>query len=109
MRLVCIGPADAKLINGAAATVEIITAKASGVLVLPAEAVAGTQGKGQVEVVKADGTREVREVTLGLTDGKVIEIKSGVTEQDTVSVPGPNLPAAKNGNPGGEGSPGFGK
>ncbi|WP_432832334.1 efflux RND transporter periplasmic adaptor subunit [Dactylosporangium sp. CA-092794] len=106
MRLVCVGPADAKFINGAAATVEVVTAKAAGVLVLPVEAVAGSQGKGQVEVIKADQTREIREVTLGLTDGKVIEIKSGLTEGETVAVPGPNLPAAK-GGPGG--GPGVGK
>ncbi|WP_433211508.1 efflux RND transporter periplasmic adaptor subunit [Dactylosporangium sp. CS-047395] len=101
MRLVCTGPADTKLINGAAATVEIITAKAAGVLVLPVEAVAGSQGKGKVEVVKADQSREIREVTLGLTDGKVIEIKSGITEGETVSVPGPSIPDAKGANPGG--------
>jgi hypothetical protein len=104
MRLVCIGPADAKLINGAAATVEIVTAKATGVLVLPVEAVAGSQGKGKVEVVKDDQTKEIREVQLGLTDGKVIEIKSGLTEAETVSVPGPSIPAAK-----GDGQPGMGK
>jgi hypothetical protein len=101
MRLVCLGPADAKLINGAAATVEIITAKVTGVLVLPVEAVAGSQGKGKVEVIKPDQTREVREVTLGLTDGKVIEIKTGLTEDETVAVPGPSIPDAKGGVPGG--------
>ncbi|WP_433081183.1 efflux RND transporter periplasmic adaptor subunit [Dactylosporangium sp. CA-052675] len=100
MRLVCTGPADAKLINGAAATVEIVTAKASGVLVLPVEAVAGSQGKGKVEVVKADQSREIREVTLGLTDGKVIEIKTGITEDETVAVPGPSIPDAKSGGQG---------
>ena len=109
MRLVCIGPADAKLINGATATVEVITAKATNVLVLPVEAVAGAQGKGQVEVVKPDQTRETREVTLGLTDGKVIEIKSGLTGDETVAVPGPNLPPAKGGGGNGEPLPGFSK
>ncbi|GAA2351370.1 efflux RND transporter periplasmic adaptor subunit [Dactylosporangium salmoneum] len=107
MRLVCAGPADVKLINGAAATVEIVTAKATGVLVLPVEAVAGSQGKGQVEVVKADQSRETREVQLGITDGKVIEIKSGLTGDETVAVPGPNIPAAKGGGagPGENGAP----
>jgi len=33
-------------------------------------------------------------VVLGLTDGKVIEIKSGLTEADTVALPGPDLPQA---------------
>ncbi|MFI5913710.1 efflux RND transporter periplasmic adaptor subunit [Dactylosporangium sp. NPDC051541] len=104
MRLVCTGPADAKLINGAAATVEIITAKVTGALVLPVEAVAGSQGKGKVEVIKDDQTREIREVELGLTDGKVIEIKSGLTEAETVAIPGPSIPDAKGGQ-----QPGMGK
>jgi hypothetical protein len=98
MRLVCVPPKNVKLINGASATIEVITARATNVLVLPVEAVAGTQGKGQVEVVKADGSKETREVVLGLTDGKVIEIKSGLTEEETVAVPGPNLPAAAPGD-----------
>ncbi|GAA3449797.1 efflux RND transporter periplasmic adaptor subunit [Dactylosporangium matsuzakiense] len=105
MRLVCVGPADAKLINGAAATVEIITAKVTGALVLPVEAVAGSQGKGKVEVIKDDQTREIRDVVLGLTDGKVIEIKSGLTEAETVAIPGPSIPDAK----GGGQQPGIGK
>ena len=106
LRLVCTAGKGIKLINGAAATVEVITAKATDVLVLPVEAVAGSQGKGQVEVVKADQSREIREVTLGLTDGKVIEIKSGLTAEETVAVPGPNLPAAKTQQ---TGVPGFSK
>ena len=105
MRLVCLPPADVKAINGAAATVEVITARVAGALVLPVEAVAGSQGKGKVDVVKADQTRETREVTLGLSDGKVIEIKSGLTGEESVAVPGPNLPAAKNNEP----MPGFTK
>ncbi|GAA1807632.1 efflux RND transporter periplasmic adaptor subunit [Planosporangium flavigriseum] len=102
MRLVCTAPADVKLINGAAATIEVVTDKAANVLVLPVEAVAGGQGKGKVDVVRADKTREIRDVVLGLTDGKVVEIKSGLTGDETVAVPGPNLPPAKadaNGSP----------
>jgi hypothetical protein len=94
LRLVCTAPADVKLINGASATLELVTAKATNALVLPVEAVAGSQGKGKVDVVKPDGTKETRDVVLGLTDGKVIEIKSGLTGDETIAVPGPNLPAA---------------
>jgi hypothetical protein len=105
LRLVCTAPADVKLINGATATLEVVTEKASNALVLPVEAVAGSQGKGKVDVVKPDGTRETRDVTLGLTDGKVIEIKTGLTGDETIAVPGPNIPAAQpnNGVPGGKG------
>jgi hypothetical protein len=92
LRLVCVPPAGVRMINGASATLEVVTAKASNVLVLPVEAVAGGQGRGQVDIVKPDGQRETREVELGLTDGKVIEIKSGLSGDETVAVPGPNLP-----------------
>jgi hypothetical protein len=92
MRLVCVAPADVKLINGAAATVEVVTATVTNALVLPVEAVAGSQGKGQVDVMQPDGTKKTVAVELGITDGKVIEIKSGLTGDETVAVPGPSLP-----------------
>jgi hypothetical protein len=95
MRLVCTPPVDVKMINGASVTLDVITAKASNALVLPVEAVAGSQGAGKVDLVKTDGTRETRDVVLGLTDGKVIEIRSGLTGDETVAVPGPNIPTAQ--------------
>ncbi|SCL44151.1 hypothetical protein GA0070604_0227 [Micromonospora eburnea] len=102
MRLVCTAPANVKLINGASATIEVVTARAAKALVLPVEAVAGRQGRGKVDVVKPDGSRETRDVVLGLSDGKVVQIKSGLTGDETVAVPGPDLPPAK---PGAEGDP----
>jgi hypothetical protein len=109
MRLVCTAPTDVKLINGAAATVEVITEKATNALVLPVEAVAGGQGKGKVDVLSANGARVTKDVELGLTDGKVIQVKAGLTGDETVAVPGPNLPpgAEGGGGPGGpKGGPG---
>jgi len=105
MRLVCAAPTDVKLINGAGATLEVVTASVTNVLVLPVEAVAGSQGKGQVDVMQPDGTRKTVEVELGLTDGKVIEIKSGLTGDEEVAVPGPNLPPGANDQPSGPGKP----
>ncbi len=110
MRLVCTAPVDVRLINGAAATVEVVTERAVNALVLPVEAVAGSQGKGKVDVVKPDRTRETRDVVLGLTDGPMIEIKSGLTGDETIAVPGPSLAPPKpeqNGEPGGPGGPGM--
>jgi hypothetical protein len=95
LRLVCTPPADVKLINGASADLEVVTAKVANALVVPVEAVAGTQGRGKVDVVRPDRSRETRDVVLGLTDGKVVEIKSGLTGDETLAVPGPNLPAGK--------------
>jgi multidrug efflux pump subunit AcrA (membrane-fusion protein) len=105
MRLVCAAPISVKLINGATATVEVVTASVTNALVLPVEAVAGTQGKGKIDVLKGDGSKETRDVELGLTDGHVIEIKSGLAEDEVVAVPGPNLPAAEPNNS--EGGPGV--
>jgi hypothetical protein len=85
------------LINGASVTLEVVTAKAVNVLVVPVEAVAGSQGKGKVDVLRPDRTRETRDVVLGLSDGKVVEIKSGLTGDETIAVPGPDLPPAKAG------------
>jgi hypothetical protein len=108
LRLVCTAPDDIKLINGAAVTLDVVTAKASHVLVLPVEAVAGIQGRGKVDIVGADQTRKTVDVTLGLTDGKVVEIRSGLKGGETVAVPGPDLPTAapQPGDQGGSGAPG---
>jgi hypothetical protein len=104
LRLVCTAPADVKMINGAAATLDVVTEQATNVLVLPVEAVAGRQGKGKVDVIGPDGQRQTRDVELGLTDGKVIEIRSGLTGDENVAVPGPNLPPPR---PGEGGDPGL--
>jgi hypothetical protein len=99
LRLVCTAPDDVKLINGASVTLDMITDKADDVLVLPVEAIAGTQGKGKVDVVGADRVRKTVDVVLGLTDGKVVEIKKGLQGDETVAIPGPNLPTAAPGAP----------
>ena len=76
-------------------TLQVVTEKAANALVLPVEAVAGVQGRGKVDVVRPDKTRETRDVVLGLSDGKVVEIRSGLTGDETIAVPGPNLPPGK--------------
>ena len=104
MQLVCTAPEDVKLINGAAVTLQVVTATAKNVLVLPVEAVAGVQGAGKVDVVTGpDRTRRTVDVVLGLTDGKVVQIKKGLSGDETVAIPGPDLPAAAPGadNPSG--------
>lgn len=94
LRLVCTAGKGVKLINGASVTLTVVTAKASGVLALPVEAVAGASGKGKVDLIGTDQQRKTVDVVLGLTDGKFVEIKSGLKGDETVAVPGPDLPAA---------------
>jgi hypothetical protein len=105
MRLVCVPADDIKLINGADVTVQVVTARAKKALVLPVEAVAGVQGHGKVDVVGADRTRETVDVELGLTDGKVVQIRSGLRGDETIAVPGPDLPTAVPGADGPSGAP----
>ncbi|SNY65067.1 hypothetical protein SAMN05421748_127125 [Paractinoplanes atraurantiacus] len=97
MQLVCAPPADVKLINGAEVTLSVVTDRASNAMVLPVEAVAGTQGRGKVDVLTADRTRKTVEVVLGLSDGKVVQIKSGLRGDEEIAVPGPDLPAPAEG------------
>ncbi|MEV6711259.1 efflux RND transporter periplasmic adaptor subunit [Lentzea sp. NPDC051208] len=92
LRIVCTAPADVQMINGATASIEVTTGKSAQALVVPVEAVAGQQGKGKVDVIQPDGSRRTIDVALGLTDGKVIEVKSGLTGDEELGVPGPNLP-----------------
>ncbi|WP_053733266.1 hypothetical protein [Nocardia sp. NRRL S-836] len=98
LRIVCTAPADIKMINGASASIEVITGKSPEAMVVPVEAVAGQQGKGKVDVLQPDGSRKTVEVELGLTDGKVIEVKSGLTGTEELAVPGPNLPEPQGGD-----------
>jgi hypothetical protein len=92
LRLVCTTGRGVTLINGAAVTLTVVTASAAGVLALPVEAVAGTQGRGKVDVLDADRRRRTVDVELGLTDGTYVQIKSGLKGDETVAVPGPDLP-----------------
>ena len=98
LRIVCTAPGDTKMINGATASIEVITGKSPQALVVPVEAVAGQQGKGKVDVIQPDGSRKTVDVMLGLTDGKVIEIKSGLTGEEELAVPGPSLPEPQGGD-----------
>jgi hypothetical protein len=108
MRLVCVPPPSVKLINGASVTLQVVTAKAAKAMVLPVEAVAGVQGKGKVDIVGADQQRKTVDVVLGLSDGKVVQIKSGLKGDETIAVPGPDLPTAAPQGDGGNGKGGPG-
>ena len=78
------------------AQVFIVLARARGALLIPAAAV-GNAGEGatiNVQVLKTDGTVEVRAITIGIKSELSAEITSGLTEKERVVINGKTLPAA---------------
>ena len=60
---------------------------------LPIEAVAGTAQRGEVSYLARDGSVHLRAIRLGIMDGAVVEIKSGLREGDRVLATAPHLGA----------------
>lgn len=78
-----------KLIEGTPARVAVVTAEQTGVA-LPIEAVAGISQRGQIYVVNA-GQVELRNVTLGITDGSYVIVAEGLSAGDVVQIPSPSI------------------
>ncbi|MFH1378909.1 MAG: efflux RND transporter periplasmic adaptor subunit [bacterium] len=80
--------APANFRSGMTATVDVTADKRENVLLLPAEAVTN-RGERSLVILKGTGSEEKRtRVETGISDGKNIEIISGITENDTVLMPG---------------------
>lgn len=101
--LQCDVPAGVRAFPGVAADVTVAAGKAENVMVLPTTAVLGTADRGRVVVVGKGGSREEREIELGLTDGKQVEVRKGLGEQDQVLqfMPDKEVPADPDGDDGG--------
>ncbi|MBN1188678.1 MAG: efflux RND transporter periplasmic adaptor subunit [Dehalococcoidales bacterium] len=84
------GPAETStttavtLKEGLSATVEIIDEQAIDVLYVPSRAITTQGPRSFVQVVNGTET-EIREVTVGMTDGSDTEIQSGLSEGEVVS------------------------
>ncbi|WP_017570917.1 efflux RND transporter periplasmic adaptor subunit [Nocardiopsis halotolerans] len=87
--LACRVPADLEVFDGVRGQLSVSTGKAENVLVIPVTAVRGTSEAGEVLVVGDDGTEEVREVELGVSDGEFVEVTSGLSVGDVVMDPIP--------------------
>jgi hypothetical protein len=91
----CLLPPDTRaVLAGLPATVGFATGMVSDVVALPIESVAGSAETGTVTVVTDTG-REVRSVTLGITDGSWIEITGGLSAGETVEGLAPSITEAR--------------
>jgi HlyD family secretion protein len=94
---------------GMNATVTIIVDQRTNVIAVPAKAVQTKNRESYVTVKNDDGTTQDATVTTGLSDGTNTEITSGLTEGQTIEVPGTTtttattqaLPATGGGGAGG--------
>lgn len=83
-RLECDVPRDVTVFPGLEVTVGVPAGRAEGVLTLPTTAVQGTSERGVVTVVDESGKRSEKTIGLGLNDGELVEVRSGLAEGDTV-------------------------
>lgn len=74
------------LAAGMAVRMQIITDRVSDVLVIPTVAVSRADGNAVVSVIGTDGALTVTTVELGQTDGKMVEVKSGLKEGQKIAL-----------------------
>ena len=86
----CAVPADQTVFAGLQAQLDIDLGTVSEVLVVPTTAVKGGDGTGVVWVDAGEGELEERDVALGVNDGTIVEVTSGLQEGEQVRqyVPG---------------------
>jgi len=78
--------APATVLSGMTSSVAVTTAEATNVIAVPAIALVGSAGSYGVRVIAADGTSQVTSVEVGLVTTSLAEIKSGLTDGETVSI-----------------------
>jgi RNA polymerase sigma factor (sigma-70 family) len=69
---------------GMSARAEILIAKRENVIALPIGAILSYDTKHRVVVQKADGNLELREVELGISNDKLVEVAKGLESNETV-------------------------
>ncbi|GAB3658292.1 hypothetical protein GCM10027589_18800 [Actinocorallia lasiicapitis] len=77
VQVTCRIPAGKRVFAGLPGKMSILTDEVAGVPLVPLSAVLGQTGTGYVTVVKG-GQQERRQIKLGLNDGRMVEVKSGL-------------------------------
>jgi multidrug efflux pump subunit AcrA (membrane-fusion protein) len=90
----CAIPADVRVFAGLAAKVTLAGGVAENVLVVPTTAVEGGSGTGVVYLPAVGGAEpETLEVTLGISDGTLVQVVEGLAEGDEILQFVPGAPA----------------
>ncbi|PKM51681.1 MAG: hypothetical protein CVV02_05270 [Firmicutes bacterium HGW-Firmicutes-7] len=80
--------ADVELLEGMTCNVKFILKRVEHVLTLSNKAISLQDGRQYVTVLLSDGSHEQREIITGFSDGRVSEVKSGLSDGDIVVVKG---------------------
>jgi multidrug efflux pump subunit AcrA (membrane-fusion protein) len=81
----CAVPGGVTVFSGIAAKLTVSGGVAEGALTVPVTAVEGAPGGAGVVYTSTDGGKATRhDVQLGVTDGKVVEVRDGLAEGDQV-------------------------
>ena len=65
---------------------EIVLSDRENILTVPVQAVLAYEGKDHVAVKRSDGRFDWREVTLGASDGSLVEVKHGIEPGEQVAM-----------------------
>ncbi|MEU3230358.1 peptidase M23 [Nocardiopsis alba] len=87
--LSCRVPSDLTVFDGVQGKLSVSTGEAENVIVIPVTAVRGNSESGEVIVIGDDGSEEVREISLGLSDGNFLEVTEGLSVGEKVMDPIP--------------------
>lgn len=89
-QLICTIPDDVTVYNSLDLTMTVEAGTAKDVIVVPVTAVRGLTDAGTVWVTGEDGEAEEREIEIGLNDGSMVEVKSGLDDGEEIEefVPG---------------------
>ncbi|BDZ47597.1 efflux RND transporter periplasmic adaptor subunit [Naasia aerilata] len=93
----CAVPSSVTVFSGLTASITIPAGKAENVLVIPTTAVEGGAQTGVVYAALPEGGSEPRDVTLGMTDGAMVEVTGGLAQGDTILQFTPNASAPPGG------------
>jgi RND family efflux transporter MFP subunit len=83
--VIAIDSADIKLLSDMTGSADLVSSEARDVLMISNMAVKNKLGK-QTVIIKKDGNFEEREVETGFTNGKSVEIKSGLSVGDEIVI-----------------------